>query len=75
MATTRIMALHTGKGRSVAKALRNITDYMENPEKTEGGELILSFECSPESADALCCKGRFLRTPTKSMAARPSVAV
>ena len=27
MATTRIMSLHTGKGRTVAKAINDIIDY------------------------------------------------
>ncbi len=52
MATTRIMALHTGAGRSVAKALRDSIDYMGNPYKTEGGELISSYECDARTADA-----------------------
>jgi len=52
MATTRIMPLHAGKGRSVARVLRDVKDYMENPLKTEGGELISSFECAPETADS-----------------------
>lgn len=51
MATTRLMPLHTGKGRSVATALGNTTDYVENPEKTDGGEWISSYECDPMMAD------------------------
>ena len=35
MATTRIMPLHTGKGRSVGNAIRDILDYVENPDKTD----------------------------------------
>ena len=38
MATTRLMPLHSGKGRSVAQALGRVTDYVENPEKTNGGD-------------------------------------
>ena len=30
MATTRIFPIHSGKGRSVARALRDVADYMEN---------------------------------------------
>ncbi len=52
MATTRIFPLHTGKGRSVARALRDVTDYMENPLKTEDGERISAYECDAETADA-----------------------
>ena len=52
MATTRIIPLHIGKGRSLAKALKDVVDYMENPLKTDDGELISSYECAPESVDA-----------------------
>ena len=34
MSTTRLMALHTGKGRSFGTAIRDIIDYAENPKKT-----------------------------------------
>ena len=37
MATTRLMPLHTGKGRTVGQAIRDIIDYTENPQKTDGG--------------------------------------
>ena len=52
MATTRLMALHVGSGRSVARALKDSVDYMENPLKTDGGELISSYECDARTADA-----------------------
>lgn len=51
MATTRLMPLHTGKERSVATALGKTTDYVENPEKTDGGKWISSYECDPMMAD------------------------
>jgi hypothetical protein len=46
------MALHTGTGRSVAKALKDSIDYMENPLKTDNGEWISSYECDAKTADA-----------------------
>jgi hypothetical protein len=52
MATTRITPLHTGKGRSVAKALKDSIDYMENPLKTDNGEWISSYECDARTADS-----------------------
>ena len=42
MATTRLMPLHTGKGRAVGQAISAIIDYTENPQKTDGGRLIMS---------------------------------
>ena len=51
MATTRIMSLHTGKGRTVGKAIRDIIDYVENPDKTDGGRLISSYQCDSRIAD------------------------
>lgn len=35
MATTRIMPLHCGKGRTVGRAISDILDYVKNPEKTD----------------------------------------
>ena len=52
MATTRIMPLHCGKGRSVGKAISDIIDYVKNPEKTDHGRLITSHGCNSQIADA-----------------------
>ena len=51
MATTRLMPLHTGKGRTVAEALGGTTDYVKNPEKTDGGELVSAYQCNPAIVD------------------------
>ena len=52
MATTRIMPLHTGKGRTVGQAISDIIDYVENPQKTDKGRLITSYACDSRTADA-----------------------
>ena len=52
MATTRIMPLHIGKGRTIGKAVREILDYVKNPEKTDQQRFISSFECDSRMADA-----------------------
>jgi len=52
MATTRLIPLHSGKGRSEGTAIRDILDYSKNPEKTERGELITSYACDHRTADA-----------------------
>jgi hypothetical protein len=46
------MTIKSGRGRSVARALKDSIDYMENPLKTDNGEWISSYECEAESADA-----------------------
>ena len=51
IATTRLMPLHSGKGRTVAEALGRVTDYVENPEKTNGGDLVTAYQCNPSIAD------------------------
>lgn len=51
MAATRLIAMHTNKGRSIARCLKDRIDYAENGEKTDGGKYISSYECSPELAD------------------------
>lgn len=52
MATTRIMPLHTGKGRSVGTAISDILDYVKNPQKTDHGRLITAHGCDSRTADA-----------------------
>ena len=52
IATTRIMSLHTGKGRTVGTAISDIIDYVENPDKTDSGRLITSYHCDSRIADA-----------------------
>ena len=51
MATTRLIPLHTGKGRNFGKAIRNVIGYVSNPKKTHHGELVTGFGCNPETAD------------------------
>ena len=51
MATTRLIPLHSGKGRTVAEALGRVTDYVENPEKTNDGDLVTAYQCNPSIAD------------------------
>ena len=51
MAATRLIALHKNKGKSVAACLKSRTDYAQNPDKTNKGELVSSYECSPLTAD------------------------
>ena len=52
IATTRLIPLHTGKGRTVGQAISDIIDYAENPEKTNNGKLISSYQCDSRIADA-----------------------
>ena len=40
--------MHQNKGRSLQKCRKDRTDYAQNPEKTEGGELVSSYQCDPE---------------------------
>ena len=52
MATTRIMPLHVGKGRTESRAISDIIDYVANPQKTDDGKLITSYACDSRTADA-----------------------
>ena len=52
MATTRIMPLHIGKGRTEGQAISDIIDYVANPQKTDHGKLITGYECDSRVADA-----------------------
>ena len=52
MATTSIMPLHTGKGRSVRRTIQDSINYVKNPAKTDEGRLVTSYQCNGEIADA-----------------------
>ena len=51
LAATRLIALHQHKGKSIAVCLKDRTDYAQNPAKTEKGELVSSYQCSPLTVD------------------------
>lgn len=51
MAATRLIALHQNKGKSIAACLKSRTDYAQNPDKTDGGRWVSSYECSPFTVD------------------------
>ena len=46
------MPLHIGKSRTMGTAIQDIIDYVENPDKTDGGKLITSYQCDSRIADA-----------------------
>ena len=50
MATTNLMPLHPGKDGSIAKAFQRIIGYVENPEKTNNGNLVTAYQCEPNTA-------------------------
>ncbi len=51
MAATRLIAMHLNKGKTLAQCLRDRTDYAQNPEKTQKGDLISAYECDPMTVD------------------------
>ena len=51
LAATRLIALHKNKGMTVAACLKNRTDYIENPNKTEQGQFVSNYACSALTAD------------------------
>lgn len=52
MATTRIIPMHINTGKTLAQCLSDRTDYAKNPDKTDDGKLISSYECDALTADA-----------------------
>ena len=52
MAATKLIAMHQNKGKSIAKCLKDRTDYAKNKDKTNGGELVSSYECNPQTVDS-----------------------
>ena len=52
IATTALIALHTGRSRKVHSAFQQIIGYVKNPDKTEGGKLVTGYACDPLMAEA-----------------------
>lgn len=44
--------MHLNKGKTIRQCLSDRLDYGKNPDKTENGELVSSYACDPETADA-----------------------
>ena len=51
-ATTRLIVHHISKGETIAQSLKDRFDYGKNPDKTQGGELISSYQCDQQTCDA-----------------------
>ena len=51
LAATRLIAMRKNKGKSISACLNNHTSYIQNPDKTEQGELVSSYQCSPLTVD------------------------
>ena len=52
MATTYLKKHKISKGETIAKSLKDRFEYGQNPDKTQGGELISSYACDHITADA-----------------------
>ena len=50
MATTTILTIHINKGKTPKQCVAAQLNYIMNPTKTNGGALISSHACSPETA-------------------------
>ena len=46
------MPLHIGKGRTFSTAITDIIDYVKNPEKSDNGRLITSWQCDSRVANS-----------------------
>ena len=51
LAATRLIPMRKNKGKSIGACLHNHTSYIQNPDKTQHGELVSSYECSPLTVD------------------------
>lgn len=51
MATTNLMPMHMNKGKTLLQSLGARTGYVMNPDKTDDGLLISSYECDPSTVD------------------------
>ena len=49
MAATRLIAMHHLKGKTIKQCLKDRIEYSLNPVKTENGEFVSFYECTPEA--------------------------
>ena len=49
MAATRLIAMHHLKGKTIKQCLKDRIEYSLNPVKTENGEYVSFYECTPEA--------------------------
>ena len=50
MAATCIISIHINKGKTARQCIGDRLDYIMNPKKTDGGILVSTYACSPETA-------------------------
>ena len=46
-----MIPMRKNKGKSIGACLHNHTSYIQNPDKTEQGELVSGYQCSPLTVD------------------------
>ncbi len=47
MAATKLIAMHKRQGKSTFQSIKDRLDYAKNPDKTDHGQLVSSYECDP----------------------------
>lgn len=52
VATTRFIAMHQNKGKSIASCIEDRTEYIKNPDKTSEGKYISSYECDSKTVQS-----------------------
>ena len=50
MAISKLKPRKISDGKSIRQYLADRIDYGKNPEKTDGGRLVSTYQCSPETA-------------------------
>ena len=63
MAATRLIAMHVNKGKTIAKSIKDRTNYADDDEKTNQGEHVSAYACDPKTVDEefLLSKREYLR--------------
>jgi hypothetical protein len=68
VATSRLLKIHTNKGKTIAQTITDRTDYAKNPLKTQHGELVTGYQCDPRTVDTefLMAKKEYFRITGRS---------
>lgn len=68
MATTRLIALHLNKGKTLAACLKERIGYARNGDKTEDEKHVSYYNCSPDTVmqEFMLSKGQYERTHARN---------
>lgn len=76
MGITRLVIIYANKEKSISKTITDLTEYVENLDKTNKGELVTGYQCVPWMADVqfFLAKKQYTAVTNRSQGAKDVLA-